>query len=84
MFISCEFYVGKEVKGYFVISMIEFMGMKRGAIVDYLVIDDDAERLKMHSHAGAWERYMVTCTALVRVTFFKSSRSVRSSREQNK
>ena len=34
-------YVGQEVKGYFVISEGEFMGMKRGAIVDYLVVDDD-------------------------------------------
>ena len=34
-------YVGHEVKGYFVISEGEFKGMKRGTIVDYLVVDDD-------------------------------------------
>ena len=33
--------IGQEVKGYFVISEGEFKGIKRGTIVDYLVVDDD-------------------------------------------
>ena len=36
-------YVGQEVRGYFVISVTEFMGMKRGTIVDYLVVNDDPD-----------------------------------------
>jgi len=33
--------VGPEVKGYFVINQGDFRGMRRGTIVDYLVVDDD-------------------------------------------
>ncbi len=34
-------YAEEEVKGYFVISMTESMGLKIGTIVDYIVVDDD-------------------------------------------